>query len=124
MALQTETSTSPSSTATSSNGDDDVGFFNSTSSPPLILAFLSIGLVAAAIIAAMGWRRTYLRHGSRGMITRRPARSAPVEVAESPKLWDLWTDAGKSGMSEDGFVDYHRWRKEIAWEYVMVSHAP
>jgi len=76
--------------------------------------------VVAAIIAGMGWRRAYMaRYGqpqSRIVAHRGRAPQVRADPAESPKLWDLWTNASRSGKT----VDYSdQWRKEIAWENVM-----
>ncbi|KAH7877056.1 uncharacterized protein C8R40DRAFT_1068267 [Lentinula edodes] len=103
MALQTQTessfsssststsASSSSSSATTTNDNPDSGsFFTPTSSPPLILAFLAIGLLVTAIIAALGWRRR--RQMGRGQFHK-----AEMDIGSKPKLWDLRTTSRISG---------------------------
>ncbi|KAJ3811445.1 hypothetical protein F5876DRAFT_64767 [Lentinula aff. lateritia] len=103
MALQTRTESSFSSTSTSTSASsssssatttddnpDSGSFFTPTSSPPLILAFLAIGLLVTAIIAALGWRRR--RQMGRGQIQK-----AEMDIGIKPKLWDLRTTSRISG---------------------------
>ncbi|KAF9043500.1 hypothetical protein BDZ89DRAFT_234857 [Hymenopellis radicata] len=61
-------------------------FFSAASSPPLVLAFLSIGLFGAGMIGVFGWRRLQL-----GMVGGRGTDIGPPSK-ERPKLWDLWSD--------------------------------
>ncbi|KAK0494718.1 hypothetical protein EDD18DRAFT_353249 [Armillaria luteobubalina] len=90
----TSASVAPSSQSTDSgNGNNNAGFFSPGSSPPLILAFLAIGLFAAAMIAVFGWRR--IQFGS----TAGPRAGVDERLrhlGERPKLWDLWTGKGQS----------------------------
>ncbi|KIK51652.1 hypothetical protein GYMLUDRAFT_50391 [Collybiopsis luxurians FD-317 M1] len=133
MAFQTSTShtsdaSSSTSTSTDSNDNNNTDngsgqFFTPTSSPPLILAFLAIGLLATAIIAALGWRRVYFarysltaatnfRGGRDGIGAGAGGRrgrgyngdnDSTVLIGEKPKLWDLWTDLGEGrAEGEDG----------------------
>ncbi|KAJ3888800.1 hypothetical protein GG344DRAFT_67657 [Lentinula edodes] len=101
MALQTQTessfsststsaSSSSSSAATTNDNPDSGSFFTPTSSPPLILAFLAIGLLVTAIIAALGWRRR--RQMGRGQFQK-----AEMDIGSKPKLWDLRTTSRISG---------------------------
>ncbi|KAF5343183.1 hypothetical protein D9757_014556 [Collybiopsis confluens] len=157
MALQTSsssssttsiaTSTSPSSTSSSSDGStsdtnsNSSNFFGVTSSPPLILAFLAIGLLATAIVAALGWRRVYAaryrssaaarqqqqqeraeaggmgRHGRRRRRQQQHRNGNGNGIGERPKLWVLWTclDVEKEGVSAEGTSSI----TEVAWESVM-----
>ncbi|KAJ3997201.1 hypothetical protein F5050DRAFT_1753982, partial [Lentinula boryana] len=105
MALQTETSSSSStSTASSSSSTDssndnpDTGsFFTPTSSPPLILAFLAIGLLVTAVIAALGWRRAYFarfRSDAGRQMRRGETQKDSMDIGSRPMLWDLWTTLG------------------------------
>ncbi|KAJ3781198.1 hypothetical protein GGU10DRAFT_118810 [Lentinula aff. detonsa] len=105
MALQTEmsssssTSTASSSSSTdSSNDNPDTGsFFTPTSSPPLILAFLAIGLLVTAVIAALGWRRAYFarfRSDVGRQMRRGETQKDPMDIGSRPMLWDLWTTLG------------------------------
>ncbi|KAK0480524.1 hypothetical protein IW261DRAFT_1124931 [Armillaria novae-zelandiae] len=90
----TSASPAPSSQSTdSSNNNNNASFFSPGSSPPLILAFLAIGLFAAAMIAVFGWRR--IQFGS----TAGPRAGVDERLrhlGERPKLWDLWTGKGQS----------------------------
>ncbi|KAK0220306.1 hypothetical protein IW262DRAFT_1014301 [Armillaria fumosa] len=90
----TSASPAPSSQSTDSNSNNNnAGFFSPGSSPPLILAFLAIGLFAAAMIAVFGWRR--IQFGS----TAGPRAGVDERLrhlGERPKLWDLWTGRGQS----------------------------
>ncbi|KAF9072423.1 hypothetical protein BDP27DRAFT_1361003 [Rhodocollybia butyracea] len=97
MALQTETTSSSSlsssttsAAAASTTTPDSSSAFSPTSSPPLILAFLAIALLAVAILAALGWRRAYFtRYTPTGF--NGPSRIDRFSPGERPKLWDLWT---------------------------------
>ncbi|KAK0203565.1 hypothetical protein DFS33DRAFT_811934 [Desarmillaria ectypa] len=97
---------SPSSTdsnaAPPSNDSNNNNFFSPGSSPPLILAFLAIGLFAAAMIAVFGWRR--IQFGSAAG-PRAGVDGRLRHLGERPKLWDLWT--GKRESTSD------------AWEAIM-----
>ncbi|KAJ3875495.1 hypothetical protein F5051DRAFT_60237 [Lentinula edodes] len=161
MALQTQTESSFSSTSTSAsssssaattNDNPDSGsFFTPTSSPPLILAFLAIGLLVTAIIAALGWRRAYFVARFRSDVGRRQMargqfQKAEMDIGSKPKLWDLRTTSripgsgshvtgidsaagrGTNGMemrsSGSGVGKF--WSRldadqEISWESIMVS---
>ncbi|KAJ3928735.1 MAG: hypothetical protein NXY57DRAFT_489939 [Lentinula lateritia] len=111
MALQTESSfsststsasSSSSSAATTNDNPDSGSFFTPTSSPPLILAFLAIGLLVTAIIAALGWRRAYFVARFRSDVGRRQMgrgqfQKAEMDIGSRPKLWDLRTTSRSSG---------------------------
>ncbi|KAJ3822696.1 hypothetical protein EV361DRAFT_312865 [Lentinula raphanica] len=114
MALQTETtptsssnassSSSTSSASTGNNNPDTGSFFTPTSSPPLILAFLAIGLLVTAIIAALGWRRAYFarfRAEAERQMRREESSKGALDVGKKPKLWDLWTIPGTE-VKEEG----------------------
>ncbi|KDR80198.1 hypothetical protein GALMADRAFT_242481 [Galerina marginata CBS 339.88] len=96
MALQTSHSAEPSSTptSTSSNNDNDVqqhNPFSPAGSPPLILAFLSIGLFAAAMIVVFGWRRIQFGRNSWTLGTQPNGEGATgAMLLNKPQLWDLW----------------------------------
>ncbi|KAE9392877.1 hypothetical protein BT96DRAFT_259905 [Gymnopus androsaceus JB14] len=160
MALQTQTSMSSTSTATSTatsssstatstgTSGGNTGFFTPNSSTPLVLAFLGVGLVAAGVILFLGWRRSQLaRIWADNFQSRQSLRK---DVDGSPKLWDLWTTKGNTGVGSGvgvgpgygadagtgtahaggsssalvqsaAIVDHHQWAKDMAWESVMVS---
>lgn len=104
---ETSTSAAAASTTTSANS----GIFTANSSPPLIVAFLAIGLFMAATIAVFGWRRMYL---SRGMAIAHHGRVTPGgrgdRFGEKPKLWDLWTRDPVSS------------NEEMKWNGIMVRY--
>ncbi|KAG7448760.1 uncharacterized protein BT62DRAFT_1074300 [Guyanagaster necrorhizus] len=83
----TSTSLAPSSTD-NDNNDSNPSFFTPGSSPPLILAFLAIGLFAAAMIAVFGWRRIQF---SSTADPRADVDERLRHLGQRPKLWDLWT---------------------------------
>lgn len=91
-------------------------------SPPLILAFLAIGIFSAAMIAVFGWRRVQfgreLGYEGAGRDGRRFAGvgnsdltdsagrgGSDSRLGEKPVLWEAW--AGRSARV-DG-VDYGLW---------------
>ncbi|KAK0449730.1 uncharacterized protein EV420DRAFT_1646723 [Desarmillaria tabescens] len=102
VSSSTESNAAPSSSSTDSNNNSNPSFFSPGSSPPLILAFLAIGLFAAAMIAVFGWRRIQFGTavGSRADVDERLRH-----LGKRPKLWDLWT--GKRASTSD------------AWETIM-----
>lgn len=97
MSPQTLTNIQPSSTtsahkpsATNSvSGNGNV--FTRAGSPPLVLAFLSIGLFSAAMVFVFGWRRIQLRRWrfTVPIDIHHPDVELPVIQLEPPKLWDL-----------------------------------
>ncbi|THV04727.1 hypothetical protein K435DRAFT_159921 [Dendrothele bispora CBS 962.96] len=104
------TSSSPP-TQTSPGGDINDNFFTPGSSPPLILAFLAIGLFSAAMVAVFGWRRVHTgralaRYGMMDPLGRHMGdgagtgngRKKVVDYGEPPKLWDLWTGSPRDGI--------------------------
>ncbi|KAJ7598953.1 hypothetical protein C8J56DRAFT_178197 [Mycena floridula] len=79
MAFQTSSSPSP----TSINGTP---FTNPEASPPLILAFLCIGLFVMVMTGVFFWRRI------RGWSAQSEALAAVLpRMAEEPRLTELWT---------------------------------
>ncbi|KAJ7913859.1 hypothetical protein B0H13DRAFT_458984 [Mycena leptocephala] len=91
MALQTAThttssthsttTTAPSTTPTDS--DSEPGF-SLSASPPLILAFLAVGMFAISMVVFFGWRRI-----AAGRTIWVPPPDA-FSIGETPKLWDVW----------------------------------
>ncbi|KAJ7255854.1 hypothetical protein B0H12DRAFT_525306 [Mycena haematopus] len=94
MALQTEvhTTSSSSSSAQSASpvptttGSDptDTGF-SLSASPPLIIAFLAVGLFAISMVVFFGWRRM-----NAGRTTWAVTADNAL-IGETPKLWDVWS---------------------------------
>ncbi|KAF8548970.1 hypothetical protein OG21DRAFT_1515699 [Imleria badia] len=92
--------TSTFSSAYSTPTDDSDGtsadslsdILSSGGSPPLIVAFLAIGLFIVAMLGVFIWRRmSQSRRAQHRPITtnRRPR---PVSLGEKPILWDVWAD--------------------------------
>ncbi|KAF8962572.1 hypothetical protein BDZ97DRAFT_1920386 [Flammula alnicola] len=114
MALQTETHTStdsaPANTAPPPPNDVQHTAFSPAGSPPLILAFLAIGLFSAAMIIVFGWRRIQLgRAFTVGGIPINHAASTNRTniLPNKPKLWEPWyadevTWSQVSGNTEKG----------------------
>ncbi|KAF9476953.1 hypothetical protein BDN70DRAFT_881731 [Pholiota conissans] len=124
MALQTQTHTETSITDTPTatppppppppaHGPNTN--FSAAGSPPLILAFLAVGLFSAAMIVVFGWRRFGYGRFTIGGLPRTPSMQhrsgesgkAPFVLPKKPKLWEAWnadevTWAEVSGRSEEG----------------------
>ncbi|KAJ6495450.1 hypothetical protein C8R45DRAFT_987388 [Mycena sanguinolenta] len=92
MAFQTQDHTASSSPSQSpspvptpnDSGSDGTGF-SLTASPPLIIAFLAVGLFAISMVVFFGWRRMTAGHTPWVV----PADNALIR--EKPKLWDVWS---------------------------------
>jgi hypothetical protein len=99
------------STSTSNAGDGDNGQgLGVTGSPPLIVAFLAVGLFMAAMITIFGWRRMVFGRGFVIQPIERDRFFAMSEYfGEKPELWDLWS------RSPVGSTD------QLEWKQVMVS---
>ncbi|RDB28001.1 hypothetical protein Hypma_002195 [Hypsizygus marmoreus] len=93
MSTQTYTSLfrANSTLVASTIGHDSI--FSPGASPPLILAFLAIGLFAVSMIAIFAWRRIQY---ARGVGVQEPwafeGDRWSVDLSDTPKLWDMWTD--------------------------------
>ncbi|KAJ7472170.1 hypothetical protein FB451DRAFT_315283 [Mycena latifolia] len=122
MALQTEvhsstptsssTGSAPDPTNTNSDSDSTEPSFSFSSSPPLILAFLGVGMLGIAMIVFFGWRR--LTAGRARWIE--PAEAALASFGEPPKLWDVWSP------HEQQWTDTAEWQKiqplaATVWDY-------
>ncbi|KAF8893219.1 hypothetical protein CPB84DRAFT_1783459 [Gymnopilus junonius] len=98
MALQTSHSAEPSSTSpastetTTSNSGSTSSPFSAAGSPPLILAFLAVGLFSAAMIIVFGWRRIQFARAliPGGLPFVEDENSSTRMPLVRPKLWDLW----------------------------------
>ncbi|KAK7462810.1 hypothetical protein VKT23_007390 [Stygiomarasmius scandens] len=127
MSSTTSSSPSPSPTNTNNdgNGVDNNSFFTPGSSPPLILAFLAIGLFSAAMVAVFGWRRVHFGRATTPFLMMDPlgrqvggatlnGRRRPVDYGEPPKLWDLWTESPRDGIgiSHSTFITTTRDRED------------
>lgn len=69
---------------------DNSGLSNAASSPPLVLAFLSIGLFGAGVIGVFAWRRLWAVEAQRGQQTQLSDKDV-LWQNDAPKLWDMWT---------------------------------
>ncbi|KAF9446484.1 hypothetical protein P691DRAFT_803904, partial [Macrolepiota fuliginosa MF-IS2] len=112
----TSTSFQPTHTSNAHSNSSDGNDTSPIGSPPLILAFLAIGIFAAAMIAVFGWRRVHFGsfqfEGARGNGRRFGSTSTSDSSAEGsklgkkPVLWDVWVDRGtKVDSVEYGFWD-------------------
>ncbi|KAG6889135.1 hypothetical protein C0995_003495 [Termitomyces sp. Mi166 len=76
------------------------GDFSPGASPPLILAFLAIGLFALSMMGIFGWRRiqyTRIRGEIPGHQREADERPLRTGLGPRPRLWDLWTIDLKDG---------------------------
>ncbi|KXN87779.1 hypothetical protein AN958_08163 [Leucoagaricus sp. SymC.cos] len=107
----------------SSNGNPNGPNTSPTGSPPLILAFLAIGIFSAAMIAVFGWRRVQLGRsdnlwrygGSIGSDARRATRDSDSagsadrttgeKLGKRPVMWEAWADRS----CKVGGGDYGGW---------------
>lgn len=93
----TGTSATATSTGASGNGDNSDQNLSVTGSPPLIVAFLAVGLFLAAMLTIFGWRRMVFGRGFIMQPVGRMGRAGweferqPEYFGEEPKLWDLWS---------------------------------
>lgn len=90
--IPTSTLTSNSSTPTDDPNDTISDLFSSAGSPPLIVAFLAIGLFVVAMVCVFAWRR-YSRSrglGDQPIIPIRRRKS--FTLGEKPMLWDVWAN--------------------------------
>lgn len=111
-AHYTTATVTDSSLPAMSTGNDS-GSLTPNSSPPLIVAFLAIGLFMAAMIAIFGWRRlTYGRGVIRVVRMASPeadSQNAMGDFRETPKLWNL--EIHPPVQNKD----------ELTWQEMMVS---
>jgi len=81
-------------------------------SPPLILAFLAIGIFSVAMIAVFGWRRIQFQLGRETGLRGHPEQrrstrginSAGLADLEKPILWEVQVEHDNEG-EEHGFWD-------------------
>ncbi|TFK32338.1 hypothetical protein BDQ12DRAFT_739449 [Crucibulum laeve] len=117
MAFQTLHSSSASTPAETGTPSPDNGTSGSPAeSPPLILAFLAIGLFSAVMIVVFGWRRIHFAGSGRWGLYA--PSSAVVEITDRfgkrPKLWDLWTEPSASKQ-----LASRRFSEVESWENIM-----
>ncbi|KAJ7485697.1 hypothetical protein FB451DRAFT_63318 [Mycena latifolia] len=99
MAFQTEVQSSsptPSSTDSapdpSSTSSDMDPTFSLSASPPLILAFLAVGIFAISMMIFFGWRRFAM-----GRTRWVDPTEVVLAAGDPPKLWDVWCPREKAG---------------------------
>jgi len=87
---ETLTSSTPGS---SSTGSPTGNGFSPAGSPPIIVAFLSVGLFVAGMLSIRFWR---LRLG--GIVNRQHRDFIPIggDIGKKPELWDLYADEAKN----------------------------
>ena len=107
----TSTLTSGCSTPTDDpngcSGQSILYLFSSSGSPPLIVAFLTIGLFVLAMIGVFGWRRISQSHGVPHTTNRRPN---PISIGKRPILCDMWAWADPSARNKlKSPVEATRW---------------
>lgn len=71
-------------------GSRENGLFGANGSPPLILAFLAIGLFGIAMVVVFGFRRIHTGRWDSIRTLGAAGMGTPL-LGEKPKLWDLWT---------------------------------
>lgn len=131
MALQTLKSTSsgqePTPTAPpppppDNNANADHNPFSPAGSPPLILAFLAIGLFAAAMVAVFGFRRVQLvrSFGVRGMANPFPPEESEVPRPK-PQLWEVGLQDDSSWYKIAGHKAERDEQSGGRWANMMVS---
>ncbi|KAJ6525082.1 hypothetical protein DFH09DRAFT_1329186 [Mycena vulgaris] len=105
MALQTPHSSAPASSSTTSPPDSGTAStepgFSLGASPPLILAFLAVGMFVISMLVFFGWRR--LTAGRRRWMD--PTTTPPARFGEIPKLWDVWSPSKQP--RETGTAEWH-----------------
>jgi hypothetical protein len=111
----------------SSNGSSSEENGSPAGSPPLILAFLAIGIFSAAMIAVFGWRRVHFGRDANpwayrttfGIDMRRGMRDSDSissingvrekNLGERPVMWEAWTE--RSNKVEG--ADYGCWKNTM-----------
>jgi len=112
-------STSSSQQVDLSDGGDSSSPQSPVGSPPLILAFLAIGVFSVAMIAVFGWRRIQSQFGGEISFWGYPeqrrstrgidsARLADPKFGEKPILWEVQVEHDKEG-------EEHR-----SWDNILV----
>ncbi|KAG6852536.1 hypothetical protein C0991_011081 [Blastosporella zonata] len=111
---------------------NDSAAFSPGTSPPLILAFLAIGLFALSMVVMCGWRRIrYARVVLRGEAmpeTEWTTEERNKALGPRPVLWDLqtidekgWYLHGRSPKNFDQTEEYETWYTIMPVSVVMTS---
>ncbi|KAG9313454.1 hypothetical protein JVU11DRAFT_5777 [Chiua virens] len=115
----TPTSTLSSSPTNNSNGNGGgfIDLFSTSESPPLIVAFLAIGVFIVALSGIFGWRRLSQPQGvvgpPPGATTNRRGKS--ILLKTKPVFCDLWADLQAAGGPSIDAAGFYR------WEHILVS---
>lgn len=125
MALQTPTSTTSSSPSPTPpprppppDANEQHSSLSPAGSPPLILAFLAIGLFTGAMVIVFGWRRVFGRSLTFGSLPTSTVERKPTFLLPAkPKLWDMWDAYDVTWGQVSGGVGYHNGD----WTKLMVS---
>ena len=111
-AVSTGTITNAAPTPTASNNGGNNQGSGVTGSPPLIVAFLAVGVFLAAMLTIFGWRRVVF---ARGIVMRPLGRDGfntprnTEHLGERPELWEFWTQP---------IIGSH---EQLKWEQIIVS---
>ncbi|KAG8216837.1 hypothetical protein J3R82DRAFT_7097 [Butyriboletus roseoflavus] len=114
--IPTSTIVSSSSTPTSNSSEptDDISdLFSSAGSPPLIVAFLSIGLFVVAMVGVFGWKRVLRSRDDQVILPHRTHKS--ISLGERPMLWDVWADPK---VPEKSRIEARRWENMMVRPFV------
>ncbi|KAJ7104421.1 hypothetical protein B0H15DRAFT_942408 [Mycena belliarum] len=87
MAFQTEASPTPSSSSGSAPDTSTNPASTLSGSPPLIIAFLAVGIFVISMVVFLGWRR--VSYGRRRWVDPTDVDIAQASIGAPPKLWDV-----------------------------------
>lgn len=110
----TDTSTivAPTPTSDGNGNSDSSQGLSLTGSPPLIVAFLAVGLFMAAMLTIFGWRRVVFGRPGMDSMEGDGFHTQNTEESfygEKPELWDLWTQSPHAISSYE----------QLKWEHIM-----
>ncbi|KAJ3757641.1 hypothetical protein EV360DRAFT_83822 [Lentinula raphanica] len=131
-----------SGSSNSSTTDAPGGLLAPTSTSPLILVFLALGLLSATAIAILGWKRANYLRAERARANRRNEEArmrlgirlgtdghvdigeiTAVDNQEPPKLWDLTAISRSTYLSDDWAHGSEREKIEemskVNWKTIM-----
>lgn len=101
----------PTDDPNGTSGDSLADILSSSGSPPLIVAFLAIGLFIVAMLGVFIWRRMSQSHRMQHQPITRNLRPRSVLLGEKPILWDVWSDP---------HVQERPPMEATRWEYITV----
>ncbi|KII87778.1 hypothetical protein PLICRDRAFT_54823 [Plicaturopsis crispa FD-325 SS-3] len=106
---------SATASADSSSGDDDGLITPPQGSPPLILAFLAVGIFGAAMIGVLGWRRFRFGRGP-PLAQQADIQTRSTGLGAKPELWDVWIEPSQSAE--------YKWADLVPISVQKLSHGP